>query len=247
MLVEELTILGLSKNEAEIYLGLLKGGELTVSAIATKSGVHRRNVYDCISRLQQRGLVYEVQDRSEIRFQAVSPDKLNELVEERAVRLKRIMPDLNKLYRSTPPQQSFLVYRGIEGWKNCMRDILRVNEDYLCIGGKGGWMDPQLADFFPSFYRELKARRIPCRTLFDIEVKERGHAIQKYVGGKFRFLPPTASSTASVEIFGDRVVFVSDLEYGAFHEDFTLSVVKDRQVADGFRKWFEILWVSAIS
>ena len=245
MLVEELISLGLSKNEAEIYLALLKNGELSVAAIARKSGVNRRNAYDCLDRLLERGLAYEVQDQRNILYQGVTPRKLEELIDERAQGLKRIMPDLQRLFKGRPAHQSFHVYRGIEGWKNCMREILRVGMDYLCIGGKGGWMDPRLADFFPSFYKELKVRHIPCRTLFDAEVRKFGHQIQHYVGKHYRFLPQSVSSTSSVEIFGDRVALVSDLEFGAFREDFCLSVVRDQQLADGFRGWFELLWSGA--
>jgi sugar-specific transcriptional regulator TrmB len=42
--------LGLAKNEARIYEALLREGELGVSDISLKSGVHRRNAYDSLNQ-----------------------------------------------------------------------------------------------------------------------------------------------------------------------------------------------------
>ena len=61
MITEVLENLGLSKNEARIYETLLKEGESPVGFLAVKSGVHRRNVYDTLNRLIEKGLAFEIQ------------------------------------------------------------------------------------------------------------------------------------------------------------------------------------------
>lgn len=58
MFTETLQQLGLAKNEARIYQTLLQRGEMAVGEIANKSGVHRRNVYDSLNRLVEKGLVF---------------------------------------------------------------------------------------------------------------------------------------------------------------------------------------------
>ena len=52
-----LTSLGLSKNEAKVYLALLDLGSATAGKIAEKSKVHRTNVYDALERLIEKGVV----------------------------------------------------------------------------------------------------------------------------------------------------------------------------------------------
>ena len=49
--------IGFSKNEAKIYLVLLRLGMSPISEITEKTGIHRRNVYDSIERLAEKGLV----------------------------------------------------------------------------------------------------------------------------------------------------------------------------------------------
>ena len=60
--------LGLAKNEARIYETLLAEGESSVGEIAKKSQVHRRNVYDSLNRLVEKGLVFEIIQSKENRY-----------------------------------------------------------------------------------------------------------------------------------------------------------------------------------
>ncbi len=88
---------GFSKNEAIIYEVLLKEGELSVGDIAKKSEVHRRNVYDSLDRLIEKGVVFEIYSQKENHYQAVNPHKFSEFVQEKEDMLARVMPSLQKL------------------------------------------------------------------------------------------------------------------------------------------------------
>ena len=234
--------LGLSKNGARIYETLLREGELSVGQISVKSGVHRRNVYDAIQRLLEQGLVFEILERKENRYQAVDPNKLRELIQEKERSLVSVLPDLQKLYEENPREQAVYIYRGIEGWKNYMRDIIRVGEDFYCIGGKGAWMEERIMNFFPQFINDAKRKKIKYFHLFDYEVKESGHDIIKHVGKNFKFLPKEYSTTASIDIFGDRVNMTSSVGLGTVDKDTVFNVIVNREVADACRAWFRFMW-----
>ena len=75
--------LGLSPNEAKIYETLLSLDSANVSTIAVKSKIHRRNVYDCINKLIEKGLVSELSLDTEKQFKAVNPNRLLALVKEK--------------------------------------------------------------------------------------------------------------------------------------------------------------------
>ena len=49
--------IGLTENEIQVYLTLLKIGSSGVSTIAEHSGLYRPYVYDTLERLQEKGLV----------------------------------------------------------------------------------------------------------------------------------------------------------------------------------------------
>lgn len=234
--------LGLSKNESKIYETLVRESNLPVGLIAKRSRIHRRNVYDALNRLVERGLVFEILEHRESRFQAVEPKKLGELLEEKQIALDRVLPELSSLYESVPREHSVCIYRGVEGWKNYMRDILRVGEDFYCIGAKGAWMDHRIMNFFPRFIREANKKKIGYYHLFDHEVSELKHEIVTHVGKHYKFLPKGYSAPAAVDIFGSHVNILSNIHIGGMGEEFWFTVIINRQVADAFRTWFRFMY-----
>lgn len=233
--------IGLSPNEAQIYEALLESNESGASEIAIKAKVHRRNVYDALHRLIEKGLVFQVFGKGEVNFRAVDPGKLLELVKEKEEKLQQIMPHLETSYRAEPRQQEVYIYKGIEGFKNYLRDILRVGEDVSFIGAKGGWFDPKLSVFVQGFLKEAERIGIKYKHLFDHEVKELPNITQT-LKQPFRFLPKEYSTNAAVDIFGDHVVTFSGLKLSKLNEDVVLFVLVNKELADGYKTWFQFMW-----
>ena len=100
--------LGLTKNEAKVYLCLLELGNTQVGQITEKSGIHRRNVYDSISRLMEKGLLSSVIVNNKKLFSPVNPKRFLELIDEKGYELKdlkkkfsEIMPELELMAKLT--------------------------------------------------------------------------------------------------------------------------------------------------
>ncbi len=235
--------IGLSKNEAQIYETLLREGESTVGMIANKSKVHRRNVYDAIKRLIEKGIVFEVLETKENRYQAVNPNKLSELLEEKQSALQKVMPELEALFTRTPPAEAVYIYKGVDGWKNYIRDILRVGKDVYTIGGKGAWLDPRLSGTLHQFTTDITKKKMNLRILFDHEMKTQKTNFAKLVHiSEFRFLPGQYSTPCAIDIFGDRVVVLSNVQIGSFNENSSFTVTVNQQIADAFLTWFQFMW-----
>ncbi|PSO45236.1 MAG: hypothetical protein BRC25_02695 [Parcubacteria group bacterium SW_6_46_9] len=243
--IEALQELDLSKNEARIYETLVDLGEIGVAEIAQESGVNRRNVYDIMDRLQEKGLVFEIKRANESHFKAVHPSKLREILKEKEQKLEDVIPDLEYLYRENPHDNEVYIYQGIEGWKNYLQDILRVEKDLYTIGGKGAWTDDKLQPFLDHFTQQVDKKNIEIQILFDAEVKEEKRDILEKIDSKHRFLPSDASTPSSVDIFGDYVVIFSGLEEGKIDEDTSFTVIKNPEIATSFRTWFRFVWASA--
>ncbi len=234
--------IGLAKNESRIYETLLREGESSVGHISTKSKVHRRNVYDSLKRLIEKGLVFEIIQRKENRYQAVDPNKLMELIQEKEIRLAKVMPHLQELYTGTPHTEEVYIYRGPEGWKNYMRDMLRIGEDAYFIGAKGGWLDHRVKHFFPQFIRQTKKKKMKFYHLFDHEVKTQCPEIIQYIGKNYKFFPKGYSTGVAVDIFGDHVNIISEMNLGGLVEEFSVTVIINKHIADAFRTWFQFMW-----
>src|SRR3990167_1259576 len=110
MYQEILQELGLSPNEAKIYEALVEKGESSVSAIAASGAVHRRNAYDAISRLVEKGLCFEIFSSGENRYNAVDPDKLREILGEKEKKLSAILPSFEKKFRQKTSTEEAYIY-----------------------------------------------------------------------------------------------------------------------------------------
>ena len=243
MYEELLREIGLSKNEARVYEALLKLGETSVQTISLKSKVHRRNVYDSLAKLMEKGLVSEVFIRGEKHFKAQNPNRLLSLLKEKEEMINKELPEMQAKYEALEEKEEAHLYKGIEGVKNYLNDILKIKEIVYFIGAKGMWLDPRLKHFLPHFERERKKLGIKYRHIFDYEVKEQLPEICHLVGKPYKFLPKNYSSPTMVDIFGDYVVtFISAGDVGKLPEEPIQFVMKSRKLADGYRKFWQFMW-----
>lgn len=234
--------LGLTPNEAKVYQTLIKAGESTSAEVSTKGKIHRRNVYDTLDRLVQKGLVFQILAKGENLYKAVDPAKLLEIIKEKEKKLTRILPELQKQFEAKPTYQEAFIYRGVEGFKNYLRDILRLKQDVCFIGAKGLWFDPKLKTFLKSFLVEANRLGIKYRHIFDAEVKDQLPHVIKEIGPPYKFLPKNYSTKTACDIFGDHVVTFTGLGPGEIDEDIVIYVLIDEILADGYRQWFQFIW-----
>lgn len=234
--------LGLSQNEAKIYGALIERGQSSVPQISVKTGIHKRNIYDTIPRLLQKGLVYQVAESKECRYAPVEPDKLKDLIWEKESQLDSILPALNRQFKKTATNEAVYIYKGVEGFKNYLRDILKVGEDVYFIGAKGGWFDKDLQTFIKKFLQEAKVKKIKYYHIFDSSVKEEAPELLPLLGKPYKFLPSKYSTTGAIDIFGDHIVTFSGLNVKDITDDVTLVVIVNKELADCYRTWFKFIW-----
>ena len=244
MYEEIFTTLDLSPNEGKIYLSLLEHGESSISAIAVNARIHRRNAYDAIGRLINKGLVFEVWSPTENKYGAVSPEKLRELLADQQRQLETALPDLVKKYQGTHSEQASYIFKGYEGMKNIWREILRAKVMVYTLGGKGQWFDKRLGGSDRAFFKEIQKQKIPFKILFDHETIPRFPLVVAYYKGigQYRILPKDYSTNCTIHIFGDYVVLYTGVTYGELDPDSTFFITQSAGIADSYRRWFDYMW-----
>ena len=242
MFQELLQKVGLSLNEARVYEALLLVGETNVNTLSVKSKVHRRNVYDSLNKLMEKGLASETFVKGEKLFKPTDPQRLAEIMKEQEVSLNKQLPEMKKLYDFVEPDAEAYMFRGIEGFKNYLHLILEQGEPVYFIGAKALWLDPRLQYYLAHFDSERKKRGIKFYHLFDYEVREQKPEILKLVGKPYKFLPQKYSSPTCVDIFGDYVVTFVGAKPGQLYDEPIQFVLKNKLLADGYRKFFQFMW-----
>lgn len=235
--------IGLSPNEAKIYETMLSTGETSVSEVSLKSNIHRRNVYDTLNRLVQKGLVFPIFQKGENRYRAISPDKLMELIKEKERHLQAALPALHKIFDSDPLTEAAYIYKGIEGFKNYMRDLVRVGQDTYFLGAKALWYSPQVdQSFLQAFVREAAKKKLNYYTLYDPRVPTQFPQALKEVGGEYKILPAKYPTPGVVDMFGDYVVTFTSVDIANFGEDGTIFVMINKELAESYKTWFKMIW-----
>jgi len=235
--------IGLSPNEAKIYETLLSAGEIGVAEISLKAKVHRRNVYDALNRLIEKGLVFRIFQKGEHQFRAVTPDKLAEVLDAKRQKLTQILPNLRSIFLSKPEHEAAFIYKGKEGYKNYLRDMARVAEDTYFLGAKALWFTPWVEkQYLEDYQAAMKRKEKKYFTLYDWRVKEKLPEAFKNVGGEYKILPKEYSAPGVTDVFGDHVVTFSSVDVGNFGEDGTIFVMVNKELAETYRTWFKFIW-----
>jgi len=242
MYQETLQNTGLSLNEAKVYEALLHLGETNTNKISVKAKVHRRNVYDSLNKLIEKGLVSETFIKGERFFKAIDPQRLKEIIKEKEEALDKFLPEMKKLYKELEPESEAYFFRGVEGFKNYLQLILQEKQTVHFIGAKAFWLDPRLQHYLRHFDKERKAKGIKFMHLFDHEIKKQKNKILKLVGKPYKFLPAKYSSQTAVDIFGDYVVTFVGVKPGKLDEEPLQFVLKSKVLAEGYRKIFQFMW-----
>lgn len=242
MHTELLQHLGLSTNEAKIYEALVTYGGSGVSTISLRAKVHRRNAYDAVHRLIEKGLVSEVFSQGETIYEAVEPGKLMELVRDKERKLELALPDLLSSFQDHKSEQRAYIYKGPDGVKNYLREVLKCGEDVYSFGAKGAWFDPRIESFTEWFLDQAKKKGIKMHHIFDHEVRDHLKKVPRAVGGKHKFLPKSSSTISCIDIFGDHVVTYTGLRLGTLDDDLTVFVMVSPQLADAYRTWWKLVW-----
>lgn len=232
-----------------MYEALAERGELSISDIAVAAQVHRRNAYDAIQRLIDKGLCFQIFSSSGDHYNAVDPDKLLELAGEKQKRLEAVLPELKKKFRTRVAPEEAYIYRGLEGQKNVWRDILRVGHDSYFIGAKGGWYEPRLETSRKAFFREAGRKKIKFIQLFDFDIQTALPNFPKRFEGElqYRFLPKGYSTNSAINIFGDYVVTYTGLPYGKLTDNIVFFVLHSKDLAESYRTWFKYMWEQSSS
>jgi len=228
--------MGLTKNQIDVYLALLKLGSASGQEVINESGMHRSRVYDSLEKLQELGLVSFVVKDFKKYFQAVSPEKLFSILEEKKEALRKIIPELKALEGMKKEEISGSTYKGKEGLKAIHYEMIKEGKNILVLGAKG-YIFSDMPYFIDNFERQRIKKNIRMTCLWDSDEAKKRAEKQKLVAGKV--LPPGFSSNGVVNIFGDKVAIVLWKEKypSAF-------LIDNREIADSYRKWFELIWKS---
>jgi len=245
-MIEELKKIGLTKNEAEVYLVLIENGMIPAREIIARTKLHRQLVYDALNSLIEKARVSFVNKNGKKYFKANPPEIFINFLENKKIEIekdvlefRKILPKLNSLTKISSEKQEASVYQGNKGIKSLLDDMLKQRDEILTIGAsdvKAKSFDYHLKFNLPFFHKIREKNKIKYQILLSQELKKRANELNKLKYSQAKVLPKEFTSNSSTNIYGDKI---SILMWG--EEPFGI-LIKSKDIADAQRKYFNQLW-----
>lgn len=168
---DELELIGLTQNEAQVYRTLLSLGCTTVNTIAIHAKIHRPTTYELIERLTKKGVITTNIRNGKLQCEAVSPEKLLIILKEREHTFQKALPSLKALQKETIKLPRIETFVGKDGMKILFEQILEEANSFYCIASNKHLF--QLFKYYlPNFVRRrikkgIKVKLITDRQPFD--------------------------------------------------------------------------------
>lgn len=162
--------IGLADQEIEAYLVLLRLGSSTATKIATETNIDRATTYRFLSSLIEKGFVSYFITNNVKYFRAAHPTKFSEDLKEKLKEVQKIMPELEQLMSLPKEESKIELYKGKEGLKTIMKDILREKKFYTFIGEVEKFFT-ELIFYIDQWLRQIEKLNIKGRMICNEDAK----------------------------------------------------------------------------
>ncbi|MCF7798431.1 helix-turn-helix domain-containing protein [Candidatus Woesearchaeota archaeon] len=230
--------IGLSRSEAKIYLALLHDGVSTVTKVADTTKLHRANIYDALKKLVARGLATYMQKEKVSYYEAVEPSALMNILKAKENQLTAILPQLELSRRLVEDTSESYVAEGLQGLFNAMRGFLKYNDD-IRVYGIPNTVPELVRTKIPHFHKDRIQQGVKMLHIYNHDATDRIKFLNKMKLTQARFLPESFDSQVSTWVCGDEIMIT------LWEKPLVCIVVKNKQVAQSYKKYFALLWEAA--
>ncbi|MEK6973390.1 MAG: helix-turn-helix domain-containing protein [archaeon] len=247
MELSELKEIGLSDGEVKVYTAVLELGIASINKIHEKVGIERRNIYDILNKLIEKGLVSYTLEKQVKVYQCTYPGKIAEEIKKKQLSLKELekkIPQVKSLFNASKPEIRAEVYRGNEGIKALLDEVIEYKESFW-LGGNSFEEYTAVPKSLEIWWEHWMKRRVENKHVMHDLVsygthlrglepwKKEKHKKNYY---KYCALPKGMRSPLVIILFGTKV---AQIIWGK--QSFAF-VLESEKVRDSFMKYFNYFW-----
>ena len=238
-----LTQFNLSPTAVKVYIALLELGKSSADKIAKKIGNYKANVYDALERLMEKGLASSIIEGNKKLYLPTNPEKLPQAIQEAKQEkieeyekleesIQKIIPDLLVKYTSKKEKDLFEIYKGKQGYKAMIREIVKENPKYW-----KGFGNLQVQEYFPyefqKWFKHVKLMLFSVKSeLFSKRLKE----AKRFTKVEIKFLPEEVYMQMVWTLFGDNLLIL------IYEPEIIALRIKSEPIVKTFSSQFDYLW-----
>ena len=233
--------IGLTENEAKVYMALLKTGNSTSSKIVSAANISGGKIYETLDKLYKKGFVSIGNINGIKHFQATKPKTILNYLDEKKKELirkeeefKKVIPEME----SIQDEQSFSseIIIGTKGIKSLIQDLFDDSKDTILAMGIRGDKKTTFNDFWWHITNEyVEKNKKKAKYLFIENESQYFKQHKKLKNVTIRTLKSV--SPAAVDIINDHILILTyeENELHCVH-------IHSSSIAKSFKSFFNNLW-----
>lgn len=231
--VELLSSIGLSQNEIDVYLDLLKNSASTAYSVANRIDCHRSSVYEAIKKLHQIGFIVEIQEENRKLYQTREYTAIEEYLRQKQSEFKEIEPYLKTISNTEMPEGSISISYGSNRLRAAFSELFRLKKEILI------WTLPKRLDeflgrwFLKEMEESIQKKEIMTKIISSSEFKG-SNEIPKNNFTEVRY--SNEESNIFTIVCSDTVLLI------VLSSPATIVEMKNANISEGFKSRFLTLW-----
>lgn len=238
-LLHILTEIGLSEDEASVYLSTLSLGTTSVLRISQATNIKRTTVYGIIDSLKEKGLMrVELKGLKQF-YAAENPERLEIMLERRKSDFTKNLPEFMALYKLEGGESVMKYYTGIPAMQEVYRNMLKElkpRDFYFVIANQENWynLDPKFA---LAHMEERSKKNIVSKLLFqDSPTAREHHKLQRNYNQEVRLLPLGTSLNVDTVLVPTKFITLE------LTPPYRTIVIENKSIIELHKEMFEIMW-----
>lgn len=233
--------LGFNKNEAKVYLSLIKFKRSDASQLIKDTKFHKNIIYDNLEKLIDKGLVTFIVEKGRKVFAIASPDAFLNYFEEQEKELnkkkelaQKIAKEVKANIREIPYEQEATISKGIKAVRSFYNNALN-NGDYLVFGAPQNSIDIMGRDFWMNHNVKRKDKKIKVRMIFNESIRYHGEASKnKYT--TIKYFDKDFEPLTEVHIQNNIVAMI------VWTKEPFIFKINSKIVAESYKEYFNKIW-----
>jgi len=231
---------GLARNEALVYLALLRIGKARSGEVVREAKISGGKIYETLYKLVDKGLVKEVSENGIKRFIANDPKTLIAYLKEKEKNfrekeneLNKAIPLLSSLKNLEPESESVSLVKGIKGISPVVYSILEKAKEIRIMGIKSSKKE-EYNNFWRAWHRKRVELKREAKMLFSDRNTEYWKFFKKLKHTKVKELLHLSPSAIMI-IDNNSFLF-------SYEKEFTCIHILSDSVSSSLSNFFNDLW-----
>ncbi len=232
-MIKEMQDLGFTEKEAQIYMILAREKELSAPKIALLLNIDRRTVYDVINSLFHKGYISRKKVQGKEIFSAINPELIVEEFSGKVENLRKgiavFKKETNKLHRG---YQEVNILYGIRAIRLLINNALNSKSEILFMG-RGGYLLEQMGESKNQFIHQLNSLNWK---MIQTDDYRKIHKKREFIPQEIKYIPENINLGVAYIVFDNKLYFFTK------KKDIQVIEIIDKEFADTFKTYFNLLW-----